>query len=796
MASNGSLRERRRPRLRKERRDKIAQRVCQMYDADQRQRQEDRDRRLQRYAKFRQWTSGRSEIPWPDSSDVPQHDITTSVLRTEDTLHNAVMSNRPVVVARAMTRDDEPKQDGIDDLQDHQFFTEQGGEVTVGELADTFTKDGGFTAFVPWVREYREIRESKFFKPIPNDREPEDYFLAMMRRTYPDHVFRDLEGASATRGWDWRVIPDDEDQDEFEIHFYTTPEGEVEMVADRRVETFDGPKVHVLSYEDCVAPPRCANLQMPSQSNPNGAPHVNVRMLSTIEEILRDKRDGIYELLTDDEIGRITGREVEGKKKPGIASQRRDTSDESEEKQKDTIRGQSEDREEKDPLHEKLTILVCFDIYDFDGDGKPEDMVWWVLYERGLLLRARRLTEAYPSNPPRRPFAEAQFLPVKGRRDGIGLIELLEPLSDWQKVVSDMMMDSGALTNTPFFFYRPSSGLNPETIRPWPGDGIPVSDPANDVNFPNFSNATQTWAINLLSLLVQAHERMDLVGDLQLGRVPAGKASALRTIGGIQTILSQSEARPERILRRFFKGLTEIFQQMHELNMRYLRPEKEFRIRGYVAEGESPYRQIEDVGEIRGSFRFDFDANVLNSSKAALQESLESLAPLFVNELTVSLGIVKPQGIYKLLRDIGQARGQIPDKYLSAPSPDLMLNPLTAEEAITAIMHGAKTFNWSPLEGPEVHYEKLLEFVNSDELGAIPESQVATLRTYIEQTAKLRQAALQKQQVAAAAQRFGGAPQPGGNGASPPVNQGAPPVSDNEVIDETLPSAGGGAGPA
>src|SRR3546814_15882504 len=81
-------------------------------------------------------------------------------------------------------------------------------------------------------------------------------------------------------------------------------------------------------------------------------------------------------------------------------------------------------------------------------------------------------------------------------------------------------------------------------------------------------------------------ERLTHIGDLQAGRVPPGRSSALRTTTNMALLASQAEARPERILRRLFTGLAEIWLQIHELNQRFLPANKKFRIMGMIKRSE------------------------------------------------------------------------------------------------------------------------------------------------------------------------------------------------------------------
>ena len=57
-------------------------------------------------------------------------------------------------------------------------------------------------------------------------------------------------------------------------------------------------------------------------------------------------------------------------------------------------------------------------------------------------------------SPPRRPIAEASFLPVRGRRDGISIVELLEGLHDAQKSLLDQAIDAGTSSAQTFTTHK------------------------------------------------------------------------------------------------------------------------------------------------------------------------------------------------------------------------------------------------------------------------------------------------------------------------------------------------------
>lgn len=775
-------RERRRKRsfaLSKEDQQKIADRVCKFYDEDIHARTADRDLRLQRYAKYRQWRSGSGGWPWAESSDQAVPDMMEASIRMQDTIHNAVMSARPIVVSRALSESPEnnKRQEAVDALHDTQFFVEQEGEKEVEKGAESFCNDPAVTFFVPWVQERREVTEVRTFDPIPPDKIPRQYFADLLKQNYPSHQAL----AKDEEGWDWEISLDD---DKRKVKFYTKANGKVELVMESNPVVFDGPRVMVKAYDDVICPPSVANLDIPSPKNPDGSPHVILRDNPTKDQIKRLARRGdeepFYDLLTQEDLEKLENA-------PESQSYR-------EKKDQEAIIEGVSDARNDDPSQQRLTQLVCFDIYDVDDDGQTEDVIFWVLYETKRLCRARLLTEVYPGPRPERPFGEASFLPVGGRRAGISLLETMEGLHDFLKEATDQMVDNGTLANLPWFTYRAGSSLKPETLRPGPGDGIPTNDPKNDIVWQKIDNSGQAFWINLIAIIRQQSERLTLQGDLQAGRVPGGASSALRTLGGIQTLLSQGEARPERILRRFFVALRKVFRLMHRLNRHYLPPEKRFRASGKILEpGQDPYYTVA-TADVDVDMEFDFHANVLNSSRQAIQQGLQALLGIYVSDIAIQLGITTPDTVYRLLRDLGDAYGQDADKYLNKPTPTAGDTQIEAAEAMLMLMQGVLPMG-APLEGAQEHLLKLQEIMERETFAGFPPQHISLLRVYLQQVSEM---ARQEAELAARMQAAGGVGLPLGQRGRPPQGPPGAPAQPplqggQELLDESLPTAGGGA---
>lgn len=758
-------------------REKLIERAKRFHDRDEQDRGHELFKRRQRYAKFRQWTNGGTN-DWANAADVAVPDLATISLRTQDTLYNATVALRPTINARAVSKADVDKQGTIDRALDAQVYVEN-GDAWLSDLIDAYTNDGHFTAHVTWVREERDTSELRLAEPIPEGQIPAVYFARLCAQWIAGPGGR-VEAADEDQLAAWDFVVTRPDGEEIDAAFYTAPDGAVEMLITRRVSVFDGPKITIYDREDVWHPPYCTNLQIPGPSNPGGAAHVGLTQRPTKAEILKLYDDGYYDEMTAEDRDTLLGQA------PAEPSD--------EQAQRATISGNAPQAQANDREDSEQDTVERWQVYDtIEIDGEFVDVVYWLLPDEDILLRVRRLGEIMPGSPPRRPFAEEQFLPVRGQRTGIGVLELGEGLHDARKMLLDLAIDGGSLSLSPFFFYRPTSTMKPDVIRLASGDGYPLANPKDDVNFPVIPQQGAAFAFNMISLLDRDQERLQMQSALSYGQVPAGKASALRTLGGMQSIMAQGEARPERILRRFFHGLAQIWSLMHRLNRYYLTGPKKFRVAFALAPEEEPYAEITPE-MLNSDFDFEFCPNAFNASREGLQQGLAQLAQLYLSPLAFQSGVANARTVYSLFRDLGKAWGQDPDRYLSSP---LGLVPITAEEALLAIMD-SRMPNGIPSEGFGPHLEKLMAFIQSDNVGyleAHPE-QIKMLGQWLQivqgmaQQAQAQQAAME---AAAASQNAQPGQATGRPPEKPPESPEQGPVGPGELADETLPGAGGGA---
>lgn len=770
----------------------VVKKLVELYETNIQDRAEWNEMRIQRTAKYRGWRETKT-YPWEDASNAHLPIISTDVQRTEDTLHNAVLATRPVMVAKASNKEMEAKAEIIDQLIDHQIFVENMGETKIGNLISAFAQDGQFISFNPYIKEKQKFTQTNVLEFPPAGISWDGWILGRLQEIYQHATI--LPGRKAPWEWEIRTVNELNGKDvtrKLQI-YQDSDEAEVQLVCHSEEVIFDGPAFIPKELEDIVVPSRCENLQPQTMANPTGAPHVFMVEYPSQDEVLKLIRSGFYDDVTAEQ--RIMLETYETRKGDSLDP-------ESKKMLEDDLVGLNSTTPEATP--EPLTRLMYFGRADLDGDGLEEEVVYWMLKEPKILLRARYLSEVFPTIPLRRPFAMAKYIPVNGQFYAIGLIELMESGYDIIKKTFDQMIDSGDLTNTPWGFYRPMSGIRPEVMRMGPGDLYPTSNPKDDVYYPTLPQGMAAFGANIIGLVSQILDQATLVGQLQLGGVPHGKSAALRTTSNMQALLQQGDARPERVLRRFFTGLAEIWAQFHELNQVFLPKNKKFRISSAVSKEKDPYVEIHDRSQIQGRVNFEFGASILNTNKALSTAALQDMLGMLINPLLFQLGIVTADNVYNLCHDSIKAKGQDPTKYITAPTNDPFGNTekITAEDAIMTIMGGYFPYG-SPLEPIEEHLGKIQEFVkDAEKIDTLTKAQVEMLAQYTAQVIQKMQMQMQQQQLmanAAAMQQQvggqqGGKPGPPGEGAPPNMGPGGnPPVQGQEMLDESLPGAGGGA---
>lgn len=737
---------------------------------DDRERGDWLDARLVRYAKYRGWVTEEKTTPWEGCADVQVPLLQIAELRQNAGLHNAIMSTRPLLNAKAGSGrpDNMAREEKITALLDAQLFTDPGparAERVFGDLTSNFLQDGNAVAYTPWVRDQRVRTAYVYRPPVKPGMDPDAYLIQILQEAVPGFLPETIErDAEQTHVYTarFRTAPETPTE-EVTVTVYQDEDGYLDLKLERPVTLYDGPVLLNLAIEDTYIPPRSENLQPPSDANPKGAPYVFVKLDYGLDRVRKHQEDGKFNFATAEDVTDLANVLRTSESERPFRSK----SDELKQ-QKDTFEGTSPTTppvtNDADLVHLNQPTLLIFDRWDV-GHG-TEDIVTVVALdgsdEAVKLLEARCLSELYPGDRPWRPLAEGVCIPVPGRYYGIGLLELGERLQELIKGLIDQAMDVHAITGMPFFLYSATAKLAPDVMRLAPGTGIPVpGDPRATVYFPTIPARDQQFTFQMVTLALQLFERLLMIGDLQLGRVPTGKASALRTVGTTMALLQQGDVRADQLLLRLFSMLQQAAGHFHRMNRHLLPPGKEIRRVGWDGDRNQAYVKFEQGHtEIDLDMDFEFRPEFLMANSQMLAATLQTALAVTATPLAFESGVMGPEQFYRLLRDYHKAARLDYKQYLQPPMGEPG-DPITAEEAINAIVSGRYPVG-RPMEGPQAHMARLLEFHQSDAFGVLTPDRVELFKAYWIaigeklRRSKLAAAAAQTQEALAQTQALGG----------------------------------------
>lgn len=749
-----------------------------------------RDHRIRmretRYAKYRGWhVLEPKTFPWKNCAHYWVPIMQIGARRLEAVLENAVKGIRPVMQAKARQGRNSSKGDRIDKLLDYQFFSENKGEEKIDSAVSNFVEDEALFFFCHWVRDDQTIREIRILPPLDPaiDHIPQILSLIPKMFEWPNINFGNATavGKDSALGWIWDVEFPGTDgvKREIRVEFYERDDEKLEAVLTYEARTFDGPAIEILDFEDVVPSSRAANLQPKCAANPLGASSVSRICKISLDAIRRGRKSGLYDRLDD------TGMEAieHGKSPVGSGAVEESTKELKDKMEGSEIGGFGRDDETS------RQVIEWYGGLDVDNDKLEEQVILWIERKSKTLLKAVMLTELYPGVPLLRPIISTSIFPITNRIYGISFIELLEQFQDQIELLMDQNMDWGTICNSPWGAYRASSGLEGQPLYMEPGEFISLDNPQQDLYMPQFPQRGETHTINTISLLQQFIERMQMFSDFSFGRVPAGKASALRTMGTTMSLLGQADVRSEQVLRRFFSGLARVYEIMHRLNQHFLPDKKEIRVLGMVEKGQDAYLELKPL-DIDADMDFEFKATMLNTNKQMLSQALNQIAAMMMSPLAIQAGIVTEEQIYNVLRDEARAL-DLPDNRYMQPPPQTFQGPkILAEEAISAIMANELPVG-RPLEGAMQHYQKLVQFTTGDQFGHLSPPQVPLFKTWLIQVQQMITEEQQRQQMMQAAAQM--QQSMGGSGGGPQTATGEnigtqqnPAVQPGEHIDESI----------
>lgn len=311
---------------------------------------------------------------------------------------------------------------------------------------------------------------------------------------------------------------------------------------------------------------------------------------------------------------------------------------------------------------DRYEIIECCFKHDINGSGINSDIVAWFDLDTSQILGCTYLRRIMPSGE--RPYSVIHFHKRPDQDFGLGLLEILNPLTRELDAMHNIRMDNALFQSVPFFFYRASSSLDAENFQVQPGMGIPVDNPQTDVVFPNVGNRT-SFTSQEEQVLQGYIEKLTGISDISLG-VMTGVQGPTRTATGARLLNSENNNNLSVHLRRLNAGVSKVLRTLWHMLQNRVEPGFAFRITG--DDGQDMFRQVWDT-DLALDIDFELSANTSHSNKSVTVETAQQLVQMNLNPLMLQLGLCGPDTIYAAYKNYLSALG-VKDfhRYLKKPA--------------------------------------------------------------------------------------------------------------------------------
>lgn len=461
------------------------------------------------------------------------------------------------------------------------------------------------------------------------------------------------------------------------------------------ITIFSGIVLETVPHENCYFPE-----YIPTSGDMNHPKILIIESMRDAEDYIRGKQQGLYNAKAVDEALRL------GKGAPQDVK----TALKRERKRLQGIESQLQTENE-----EFLTDTVFYRD-DLDGDGVYEEYVFTINMKSRQFLRKTYLDRICRDG--KRPCHKFDLNKRPRSAYSRGIPEMLYSLNAEIDDFHNIRRASGLIANIPWGFYRANSGLEKEVIEVAPGKFYPVDDPQSDVKAMNFPNVT-SWALQEEQLAQSYADRLTAMPSYMQGAV-SGPVGPLRSNSGLQSLLQEAQYPLDVYLDRFrvsFDGLLRGI--LSDLGSR-LEPVIWLRVLGEDGEPLWDMNTKQMVKEpilreylSNGKYKFNLAANDAQNNPEKEKQDAMAVAQALTTQLNVQMGIVSPQNLYNINRDLLLKNNQRElEKYIT--KPEMVTQPLNLFAEITALSGG----HMPMIVINDNHEEKiagLMAFVNSEE---------------------------------------------------------------------------------
>jgi hypothetical protein len=450
-----------------------------------------------------------------------------------------------------------------------------------------------------------------------------------------------------------------------------------EETIERVEKTFEGPVFETVNFEDiCI---------VKGDGDPQRADYVMERVFLTASQLwtLADRK-----VFSKDAVEKVIkgGRDYH---RGSVNTEIKDIRD----------RNSGHDTVIQETELDRYEIVECYLNADVDDSGINSKVVAWVHVRSSEILGANYLRRMHKSGTV--PYFKADFHRRRNQEHGIGIVEMMYPLTTEMDALHNMRIDFGLLATMPIGFYRPTSSMNPETLSLEPGMLIPVDNPQTDIVFPNMGNRT-SFGFQEEAGLMSMIERLTGVNDMTLGL--QNQQGAARTATGARALVNESSSNLDVHLRRLSVTWKQALRFLLDMLQQRIPEDLAYRLTG--DDGADWFRRLRSKDDIRGDYDIEIDANSASSNQQIRVATADTVSQLQMNPLAVQLGLVGPSEVYEGIKNQLMARGSKDiHRFFRKPQEQRLFTP---KEVVDRTLRGVET----PV-GMNDDHEGIIKYIHS-----------------------------------------------------------------------------------
>jgi len=409
--------------------------------------------------------------------------------------------------------------------------------------------------------------------------------------------------------------------------------------------------------------------------------------------------------------------------------------------------------------------LIWYGNYDADKDGFAEEICCTVTLKEDIYLRAYKTSKVQRRGE--RPIRKINFIDRLYKLLGIGVLEQVKPLAEEIDAVFRQIQDANTLSILKWGFYDPNSDYNPDEHIAKPRAMYPVTNPSQNVYFPDMQVPTERL-LNAIRLVLEFVERLTAASSFVMGKegnFSGGSGTATKTAAIVTSAEQRFNLPTANIRRGMGQILTDIFNLCH-LNMP---AGLEKRILG---EDNEPI--FETSEEVKDAFLQEMDAYLLPNASFGNVDTERELAVMLYEKFVLGgnpLVVGNPAKLYKATANVFRAFRENPEEWLGkAPTEKTSSDP---DDEHTMLREGM-VIHAEPQENHLEHLMMHQKFLNSPDILLWSKEMIEVLRAHIEEHMQMMQMMMQfqaGQKKGGDLGQQGGGPAEAGGGAKPAAGQ-------------------------